>query len=72
MMLQACLGLSIDARESRIYLAHTALPEALPYVRIRNLKIGDACVDLGLRRHEHAVAVEVLRRTGDIEIVSLN
>jgi len=72
MTLQACLGLSINARESRIYLAHTALPEALPHVRIRNLKIGDACVDLGLRRHEHAVAVEVLRRAGDIEILSLN
>ena len=70
--LQACLGISIDARKGRIYLAHTALPEALPHVRIRNLKIGDACVDLGLRRHEHAVAVEVLRRTGNIEIVSFN
>lgn len=72
MTLQACLGLSIDARESRIYLSHTALPEALPHVRIRNLKIGEACVDLGLRRQEHRVAVDVLRRTGDIEIVSLN
>jgi glycogen debranching enzyme len=72
MTLQACLGISIDARECRIYLANAALPEALPHVRIRNLKIGDACIDLALRRHEHAVAVEVLRRTGNIETVSLN
>ena len=50
-------------------LNHTTLPEALPDVRIRNLKIGDASIDLILRRHGHTVAVEVMRKTGDIEIV---
>jgi glycogen debranching enzyme len=70
--LQSCLGLSVCAKQSRIYLNHTALPEALPEVRIRNLSLGNASVDLALRRHAEMVAVEVLRRTGDIEIVSVN
>jgi glycogen debranching enzyme len=70
--LQACLGLSICARESRVYLYHTALPESLPEVRIRNLKIGNASVDLALERHAEMVGVEVLRRTGDVEIVAVN
>jgi glycogen debranching enzyme len=71
LVLQACLGLSIRAKESRIYLDHTSLPEAVPEVRIRNLRVGNASIDLFIRRHERAVAAEVLERTGDVEVVSL-
>jgi len=68
--LQACLGLSISARESRIYLRHAALPEAMPEIRIRNLRVGDASVDLFFRRYQDIVGVQILRRSGDLEIVS--
>jgi len=71
LVLQACLGLSIHAKESRIYLRYPALPEAIEHVRIRNLKIGGASVDLAFERHAETVLVDVLRRTGDVEIVSL-
>ncbi len=71
LVLQSCVGLRISAKESRIYLNHPTLPEALPEVRIRNLRVGHASVDLVVRRHAEAVAVEVLRRTGDVEIVTL-
>jgi glycogen debranching enzyme len=71
LVLQACLGLSIHAKESRIYLHHTALPEAIEHVRIRNLKIGASSVDLAFERHAESVMVDVLRRTGDVEIVAL-
>ncbi|MEO8736093.1 MAG: amylo-alpha-1,6-glucosidase [Edaphobacter sp.] len=69
--LQSCLGLTIHAKESRIYLHHTAMPEALQRVEIRNLKIGSSSVDLAFERHAHSVGLDVLRRTGDIEIMSL-
>lgn len=71
LVLQACLGLSIHANESRIYLHHTALPEAIESVRIRNLEIAGSFVDLAFQRHAETVSVNVLRRTGDIEIVVL-
>ena len=71
LLLQACLGLSIRAREPRIYLRHTALPEALPRVEIRNLRVGDASVDLAFERHAHSVGIDILRRTGDVEIAAL-
>ena len=70
-MLQACLGLSISAEESRVYLYHPALPESLEDVRIRNLKVGNASVDLALKYHAETVGVNILRRTGDVEIVAL-
>ena len=71
LVLQSCLGLSIRAKEGRIYLHHTALPEALPMVRIRNLKVGDASIDLVFDRHAETVGLDVPRRTGDIEVVTL-
>ena len=36
----------LRAKESRIYLNYPALPEAYPLVRIRNVQIGNASVDL--------------------------
>lgn len=70
-VLQACLGLSICAKESRIYLRHTALPEALRQVEIRNLRVGMASVDLAFERHAGTVGFDIPRRTGDIEVVAV-
>ena len=38
-------------------------------MRILNLRVVDATVDLLMRRNEDGVSVEVLRRRGEIEIV---
>jgi glycogen debranching enzyme len=72
LVLQSCLGVSVRAKESRIYLQHPVLPESLTRVQIRNLRIGDSSVDLAFRRHGDTVAMDILRRTGDIEVVTLN
>jgi glycogen debranching enzyme len=69
--LQACLGIEVQARESRIMLHYTALPEHLRQVQIRNLRVGNGCVDLGFERSAQNVAVQILRRSGDIDIIYL-
>jgi glycogen debranching enzyme len=71
LLLQSCLGLSIRAQQSRIYLRHTALPEALPRVELRNLRVGDASIDLAFERHAHSVGIDILRRTGEVEVAAL-
>ena len=71
LMLQACLGLRIDALESRISLVRPFLPPFLNRARIGNLAVGDASVDLLVVRHEHDVTVNVLRRKGDVDVVVL-
>ncbi|HEY2469615.1 MAG TPA: amylo-alpha-1,6-glucosidase [Terracidiphilus sp.] len=71
MLLQACLGLEIRASESRVYLYHAALPEKLQHVRIRNLKVGNGSVDISCERYADTVSVNILRRSGNIEIVSI-
>jgi glycogen debranching enzyme len=69
--LQACLGLSIQAKESRIYLFYPALPESLEFVRIRNLTIGDSSLDLVFERHAETLAVYIQRRQGNIDVVTM-
>jgi glycogen debranching enzyme len=71
MVLQACLGLEIQAREARIYLHHSALPETLEEVRIHNLRVGSASVDLSFERYGETVGVNIERRRGAVEIVAL-
>lgn len=68
MLLQAILGLSIDARQKRLQLTSPALPPSLEEVRIKHLRIGDARLDLTLRRHTHDVSVTIDRRVGDLEV----
>jgi glycogen debranching enzyme len=69
MLVRACLGMSVRATERQICFDHPLLPINLDEVRIENLKVVDASVDLLMRRHEDGVAVEVLRRRGEIEIL---
>ena len=71
LLLAACLGLHIDASARRLSLVRAALPEGLDWVRLTNLSIADAQVDLLLTRHTQDVGVNVLRREGELEIVAV-
>ncbi|NUQ29190.1 MAG: amylo-alpha-1,6-glucosidase [Acidobacteriaceae bacterium] len=70
MALQACLGLSIDARASKMRLHHTALPASLQRVEIHNLRVGAASLDLAFERYSESVGVNILRRAGNVEILA--
>jgi len=70
MTLQGCLGLSIHADKSQLRLCHTALPEALNRVEIHNLRVGESTVDLAFERHLETVSTNLLRRSGELEIVT--
>ena len=61
-MLQACLGLEIDATQRLARLRYPRLPERMDSLSVRGLPIGDATVDLLLRRHGEDVSVNILRR----------
>src|SRR5262249_3974357 len=72
LLLEGCLGLSVVATERRVLFSKPFLPEFLPEVSIRDLKVGNASVDLLLTRHnEGDVGVNVLRRSGALEVVVL-
>jgi glycogen debranching enzyme len=69
LLLRACLGLEVRDRERQIHFANPCLPLNLDEVRIENLRLGDASADFLIRRDRSDVAVEVLSKRGDIEIL---
>ena len=71
LLLEACLGLRIDAAGRRVSLSRALLPDTIEWLRIVNLTVADASVDLLLTRHAHDVGVTVVRRDGDLEIVAV-
>jgi glycogen debranching enzyme len=70
-VLQACLGLEVDATQRVARLRYPRLPESLLTLHVRGMPIGDARVDLLLRRHGSDVSVNILNRRGEAEIVTL-
>lgn len=72
MVLQACLGLEISAREHRLYLRYPALPQTLDSVKIFNLAVGDSTLDLAFEHHPDGVKVHLLRPAPEVKIVELH
>jgi glycogen debranching enzyme len=67
-LLQACLGLELDAAGARVRFHQPRLPAFLGEVTIRALALGRSQFDILLRRHEAGVSVNVLRREGDAQV----
>jgi glycogen debranching enzyme len=68
MLLQAALGLSIDASRRQLRFTRPRLPEEVEELSIRDLRIGDGSIDLDLHRYPRNVGVDVVGRRGDIEV----
>ncbi len=69
LLLQSILGITIDALDRQIVLAHPVVPEGIDEIRVRNLSVGMASVDFTVRRHAGSVSVSVERREGKLDLV---
>ncbi|HKR30042.1 MAG TPA: amylo-alpha-1,6-glucosidase [Terriglobales bacterium] len=69
LLLKACLGLSVRARERQLCFTKPSLPPSLDEVRIENLKLADATVDFRVFRQQRNIGVEVMRQQGEVEVV---
>jgi glycogen debranching enzyme len=65
----AALGMRPDAGRGVLELVSPVLPEWLPDLRLHDIRVGPALVDLHFSGHGESVAVEVLRRSGDLDVV---
>jgi len=72
LLLQSSIGLSIDAIRKSIVLTRPVLPQFLEQIRIRNLVVGHASVDLLLFRFGNAVAVTIENKSGNVDVIVLN
>jgi glycogen debranching enzyme len=71
MMLQACLGLEVDAVRRQVRFSNPRLPHYVEEAWISGLQVGEATIDLALRGHVDDVAITVLRRRGEVQVVDV-
>jgi glycogen debranching enzyme len=69
LLLEACLGLEIDATARRVRFRRPVLPEFLDEIEIANLCVGEAVIDIALQRHGGDVGIDLLRREGQVEVL---
>lgn len=70
LLLESCLGLRVLGSQRKIAFSNPFLPASLQQVSIRNLRVGEACVDLLAVRHDEGdVGINVVRRKGTVEIM---
>jgi glycogen debranching enzyme len=68
LVLQACLGISLDESRKHIIFDRPYLPDGIPQLWIRNLAAGSDSVDLLLDRQRDTVGVQVLEKRGDVKV----
>ena len=67
-LVEASLGLEFDPWRSEIRLRNPTLPSFLEDVTLRNLRLGDASVDIVVRRQARGVSLEPLHTRGRIQV----
>jgi glycogen debranching enzyme len=71
LLLQASLGMSIQAETPCIRFDRATLPSFVETLRLRNLRVGPGGVDLALQRYPDNVGINVLQRRGPVQVLSL-
>jgi glycogen debranching enzyme len=71
MLLDACLGLEIDATSGIVRFNRPRLPLGLNEVVIRNLQINQTTLDLGIHQIADDAGVHIIRRNGPVEVITV-
>jgi len=69
MMLAACLGLSIHGLRREVRIHRPLLPRGVNELRIRDLRLDHASIDLLFHKEKHDIGVLVLRKDGPLDII---
>jgi glycogen debranching enzyme len=67
-LLEASLGLEFDPGNNEIRLRNPRLPAFIDDVLLRNLQLGNARVDLRIRRVKDEVALDIVRSRGKMQV----
>jgi len=70
LLIQACLGLTVRGDQNRVVLERPCLPEGIPHLSIRGLRVGDASVDLLFERQAETVRMQVLDKQGEVDVIA--
>jgi glycogen debranching enzyme len=68
MLLESCLGISVNGQKRRLVLHRPYLPDGIPQLWIRGLRIGDSRLHLLLERDSDTVRMQALENQGGAEV----
>jgi glycogen debranching enzyme len=71
LILEGCLGITVQADRGRITFDRPFLPEGIPQLSIRGLRCGKVAADLLLERRNDSVLVHFENKQENIEIVTI-
>ena len=69
MVLQACLGATIDASNRRMIFDRPYLPQGIPQLSLRDLRIEDNRISLFMERDSGPVRIQVVEKHGEVAVV---
>lgn len=69
-LLGSVLGMTIDGAARRLSFLRPVLPDFLDEIEIRNLKAGGGAVDLRIHRHAQSATIEIVQRSGGVEVIT--
>ena len=70
LLMQSVLGLGFDFEPPRIAFSQPMMPDFLEEIQLRKLTLGDASVDVAVRRSGEEAAVILLNRRGNIRVLT--
>lgn len=68
-MIQSCLGIEIDAENRLLRFNEPSLPDFLDFIVINDLQISTGSISFMAERNHESVAIKVLKKTGDVNII---
>lgn len=69
MLLQCCLGISIDAQHRRVIFDRPYLPQGIPHLTISDLRVEDCRIGMFLERDSGPVRIQVTEKHGEVAVV---
>jgi glycogen debranching enzyme len=69
MLLQSCLGITVEAKGRRVIFDRPYLPQGIPQLSIRDLRIEDSRVSIFLERDSGPVRIQVVEKHGEVDVV---
>ena len=69
MLLQACLGISIDAKKRRVVFDRPYLPQGIPQLSISDLRVEDCRIGLFLERDSGPARIQVTEKHGEVAVI---
>ena len=69
-MIKSVLGLEVDGVRRRVIFRQPRLPESLDWLRLTNLTVGGAELDLLCERRGSDVGISVLRKVGEVTLAT--